>query len=130
VQNSLKNKEDITFNFIQRGMWTLLEMNFGIISTCLPVLKKPLSGLISRVFGSRFGTYDNNLSGSQRLGGQEPSATGLESLRRRPDRRLSEGAGGIFMKTDFVIKTTDRGSARRTSDEVGFVANAQAGYES
>ncbi|KAM5341226.1 hypothetical protein ACJ41O_015335 [Fusarium nematophilum] len=52
VQNSLKNKEDITYNFIERGMWTLIEANLGIISACLPVLKRPLGKLFPRVFGS------------------------------------------------------------------------------
>ncbi|UPK92128.1 hypothetical protein LCI18_003063 [Fusarium solani-melongenae] len=52
VQNSLKNKEDITYNFIERGMWTLIEANLGIISACLPVLRRPLGKLFPRVFGS------------------------------------------------------------------------------
>ncbi|KAM0268244.1 hypothetical protein ACHAQH_010021 [Verticillium albo-atrum] len=58
VQNSLKNKEDITWNFIERGMWTLVEANLGIISACLPVLKQPMAKLFPRVFGStRKNTY-------------------------------------------------------------------------
>lgn len=52
VQNSLKNKEDITYNFIERGMWTLVEANLGIISACLPVLRRPLGKLFPRIFGS------------------------------------------------------------------------------
>ncbi|KAM0326959.1 hypothetical protein ACHAQA_006080 [Verticillium albo-atrum] len=52
VQNSLKNRADITWNFIERGMWTLVEANLGIISACLPVLKQPLAKLFPRVFGS------------------------------------------------------------------------------
>ncbi|RMJ20117.1 hypothetical protein CDV36_000183 [Fusarium kuroshium] len=52
VQNSLKNKEDITYNFIERGMWTLIEANLGIISACLPVLRRPLGKLFPRIFGS------------------------------------------------------------------------------
>ncbi|KAK7413377.1 hypothetical protein QQX98_007754 [Neonectria punicea] len=52
VQNSLKNKADSTYNFIERGMWTLIEANLGIISACLPVLKQPMSRLFPRIFGS------------------------------------------------------------------------------
>ncbi|CAM1503312.1 Fc.00g080880.m01.CDS01 [Cosmosporella sp. VM-42] len=52
VQNSLKNKQDSTYNFIERGMWTLAEANLGIISTCLPVLKRPMGKLFPRLFGS------------------------------------------------------------------------------
>jgi hypothetical protein len=52
VQNSLKNKGDLTYNFIQRGMWTIIEANLGTISTCLPVLKQPMGRLFPRLFGS------------------------------------------------------------------------------
>lgn len=52
VQNSLKNKDDLTFNFIPRGIWTLVEANLGIICSCLPVLKKPLGRMFPRLFGS------------------------------------------------------------------------------
>ncbi|KAJ4302366.1 hypothetical protein N0V88_002510 [Collariella sp. IMI 366227] len=41
VQNSLHNRQDQTWNFIERGIWTLVEANLGIISACLPVLKHP-----------------------------------------------------------------------------------------
>ncbi|EHA46679.1 hypothetical protein MCOR27_002597 [Pyricularia oryzae] len=53
VQNSLKNKEDNTFNFIDRGMWTLLEINLGIISACLLVMKQPLARFWPSFFRSR-----------------------------------------------------------------------------
>ncbi|OAA58118.1 integral membrane protein [Niveomyces insectorum RCEF 264] len=52
VQNSLKNLSDQTYNFIQRGIWTLIEANLGTISTCLPVLKQPLGRIFPRMFGS------------------------------------------------------------------------------
>ncbi len=52
VQNSLKNNADITWNFIERGIWTLIEVNLSIISSCLLVLKRPLSILFPRLFGS------------------------------------------------------------------------------
>lgn len=52
MQNSLKNKADSTYNFIERGMWTLIEANLGIISACLPVLKRPMSKIFPRIFGS------------------------------------------------------------------------------
>ncbi|KAJ6783045.1 hypothetical protein PWT90_01867 [Aphanocladium album] len=51
VQNSLKNKMDITFNFITRGIWTLVEANLGIIIPCLVILKQPLGILFPRLFG-------------------------------------------------------------------------------
>ncbi|KAJ2902885.1 hypothetical protein MKZ38_010696 [Zalerion maritima] len=46
VENSLHNKQDITWNFIERGIWTLIEANLGIISTCIVVLKHPISKLL------------------------------------------------------------------------------------
>ncbi|KAF4342089.1 integral membrane protein [Fusarium beomiforme] len=52
VSNSLKNKKDQTYNFIDRGIWTLIEANLGIITACLPVLRQPLGKLFPRIFGS------------------------------------------------------------------------------
>ncbi|KAF5552573.1 integral membrane protein [Fusarium mexicanum] len=42
VSNSLRNKKDMTWNFIDRGVWTLIEANLGIIAACLPVLRQPM----------------------------------------------------------------------------------------
>ncbi|KAF9775280.1 hypothetical protein IL306_006648 [Fusarium sp. DS 682] len=52
VSNSLKNKKDQTYNFIDRGIWTLIEANLGIITACLPVLRQPLGKLFPHIFGS------------------------------------------------------------------------------
>ena len=52
VSNSTKSNADITYNFITRGLWTLIEANLGIICACLPVLKQPLSRMFPQMFGS------------------------------------------------------------------------------
>ncbi len=52
MQNSLKNRQDQTYNFIERGIWTLLEANLGIINACLPILKQALGHLFPRLFGT------------------------------------------------------------------------------
>lgn len=52
VQSSLVNQSDLTWNFTPRGMWTLIEANLGIISACLPILKKPFSLALSRALGT------------------------------------------------------------------------------
>lgn len=52
VHNSLKSQQDITYNFIPRGIWTLIESNLGIISACLPILKKPFNSLLSKTIGT------------------------------------------------------------------------------
>ncbi|KAL8962833.1 MAG: hypothetical protein Q9193_000822 [Seirophora villosa] len=41
VANSVDNQNDITWNFIPRGIWTLIEANTGIICASLPMLYKP-----------------------------------------------------------------------------------------
>ncbi|KAM3443043.1 hypothetical protein MY4824_000748 [Beauveria thailandica] len=47
VQHPLKNRMDITFGFITRGIWTLIEANLGTIIPCLVVLRQEL-GVVSR----------------------------------------------------------------------------------
>ncbi|KAK6431846.1 hypothetical protein LTR95_011988 [Oleoguttula sp. CCFEE 5521] len=51
VHNSLRNQSDNTWNFISRGIWTLIEANVGIICASLPILKKPIGSLLSRFLG-------------------------------------------------------------------------------
>ena len=55
VSNSLENQQDITYSFITRGVWTLIEANLGIICACLTVggnwLFQKARGLISRRHG-------------------------------------------------------------------------------
>jgi hypothetical protein len=46
VSESVKNQSDITYSFIPRGIWTLVEANLGIITSCLVVLKKPMSRVL------------------------------------------------------------------------------------
>ncbi|KAL9020024.1 MAG: hypothetical protein Q9185_002712 [Variospora sp. 1 TL-2023] len=41
VANSTHNLSDITWNFVPRGIWTLIEANTGIICASLPMLYKP-----------------------------------------------------------------------------------------
>lgn len=52
VKNSLANKADTTWNFIDRGMWTLIEANAGIIGACLPALRQPLARIFPNFFQS------------------------------------------------------------------------------
>ncbi|KAM0475911.1 hypothetical protein ACHAPX_006793 [Trichoderma viride] len=52
VKNSLANKSDTTWNFIDRGIWTLIEANCGIIGACLPALRQPLARTFPHIFGS------------------------------------------------------------------------------
>ncbi|PLB50436.1 hypothetical protein P170DRAFT_381115, partial [Aspergillus steynii IBT 23096] len=42
---------DITWNSIDSSKWTVIESNLGIISACLPALRRPLAFLSPRLFG-------------------------------------------------------------------------------
>lgn len=46
VSNSLENQQDITYSFITRGVWTLIEANLGIICACLTVLGRPFTRFV------------------------------------------------------------------------------------
>ncbi|KAL7797373.1 putative PTH11-typeG-protein-coupled receptor [Trichoderma ceciliae] len=124
VQNSLANKADTTWNFIDRGIWTLIEANTGIIGACLPALRQPLARLFPRIFGTtvKNSNYQDdrtpgkgaftlsNLSGQAshpgmwRGGGhnrQVISISGPEALGRKSDE--------LYMIDDGV-KESDSGS--------------------
>ncbi|WPH02240.1 Hypothetical protein R9X50_00509600 [Acrodontium crateriforme] len=44
---------DLTWNFIPRGIFTLIEANVGIVCPCLPVLRQPVHRLVNRFVKSR-----------------------------------------------------------------------------
>lgn len=52
VHNTPEHQQDPTYHFVDRGVWTLLEANLGIISACLPILKHPLTRLFPRLFST------------------------------------------------------------------------------
>ncbi|PNP56596.1 hypothetical protein THARTR1_03292 [Trichoderma harzianum] len=60
VKNSLANKADTTWNFIERGIWTLIEANAGIIGACLPALRQPLARIFPRFFESTMKNSNHN----------------------------------------------------------------------
>ncbi|KAL7923337.1 putative PTH11-typeG-protein-coupled receptor [Trichoderma austrokoningii] len=58
VKNSLANKSDTTWNFINRGIWTLIEANSSIVGACLPALWQPLARTFPSIFGSNARSSD------------------------------------------------------------------------
>ncbi|KAL7958605.1 putative PTH11-typeG-protein-coupled receptor [Trichoderma compactum] len=60
VKSSLANKADTTWNFIDRGMWTLIEANEGIIGACLPALRQPMARIFPRFFESTMKNSNHN----------------------------------------------------------------------
>ncbi|PTB62326.1 putative PTH11-typeG-protein-coupled receptor [Trichoderma citrinoviride] len=125
VKNSLANKADTTWNFIERGIWTLIEANAGIIGACLPALRQPLARLFPHLFDSivkdshfgdnrspvKGGFYLSNLSGQASHPGmwrpvghtrQVVSISGPQS----PGERKSDEQ---FFMND-VLKENDSGS--------------------
>lgn len=81
VANSAHNQADQTWNFITRGVWTLIEANLGIICTCLPVLKQ----LIKRVFPSIFSTTKATPNSNPYAYGTKTSNSRRDARSRLPD---------------------------------------------
>jgi hypothetical protein len=82
VANSVRNQQDQTWNFIQRGIWTLVEANLGIICACLVVLKQ----LVKRLFSTMFSTSKTGpaASGGYGRGGSGVAGYGNGSTKRNP----------------------------------------------
>ena len=88
VENSIRNRADITYNFIGRGIWTLTEANLGIVAACLLVLKRPLSRFFPRVFAS---TKKTSYAEENRQRGGYPLGE-MQSHRKRSDAGGSNGS--------------------------------------
>ncbi|KAF4467253.1 integral membrane [Fusarium albosuccineum] len=137
VQNSLKNKEDITYNFIERGMWTLIEANLGIISACLPVLHRPMGKLFPRIFGSTKKSSGYFTGGDHSKGynlsnmyahashpgfwrgttrsHQVVSVSGPEAVPRKSDERhiITESMKGSDVDSELDSRGSGRGISKR-----------------
>lgn len=86
MSNSVRNKADITWNFIDRGIWTLIEANLGIVAACLPALQKPLGAILPWLFAT---TKTTSTTGTSRRsarrrgdGGSGQPVYGLANLER------------------------------------------------
>ncbi|OAQ68777.1 hypothetical protein VFPPC_04966 [Pochonia chlamydosporia 170] len=124
VSNSLEKKADITYNFIDRGIWTLTETNLGIISACLLVLKQPLGKLFPRLFGSTkkaSSYYPNNSLGRN-------AGYNLSDL-HGPN---SESSGVWRNQGRFKNETTisGPGESRKESDEDYIIEGYKVGNNS
>lgn len=81
-------------------------MNFGIISACLPALRKPIGSAMTRLLGARFGTSTGYTSGPQR-GSNGRSDLGLVDMNHS--------------KPPKTIATVDVVETGRHSDEIRIV---------
>lgn len=125
VSNSLRNREDLTWNFITRGIWTLIEANAGIISACLPILKQPLGRLFPRLFGSnRSSHYYANDIGRP---GKHYQLTNLSARESKPSFRndppISRMAPVTVPASKFTRKSDEQyiitRSVKRSDSEIG-----------
>lgn len=117
VSNSLEKKSDITYNFIDRGIWTLTETNLGIISACLLVLKQPLGRLFPRLFGSsaKPSSYYPDTSRRRNVGYNLSDLSGRESAQRDGVWRGQAGGGGG--QNEVSITASGGSGSRKESDE-------------
>ncbi|KAH7122027.1 hypothetical protein B0J13DRAFT_599213 [Dactylonectria estremocensis] len=139
VQNSLKNKEDITYNFIERGMWTLIEANLGIISACLPVLKRPMGKIFPRVFGSTKKSSAYNFSADTRGNSKGYNLSNISGNGSHPGLWRGPTRAQRIVSVSGPEVTTERKSDERhiiaesikgsdvDSEPGGNAANARAG---
>lgn len=83
------NSSDATFNFPEVVIWSIVEINCGLICACLPSLRPAVKLLgLGRIFGSSGGT------GAPSAGRQTPGPDNSDAL--RPYRRQSRKAPGLF----------------------------------
>lgn len=75
VANSVQNAQDQTYNFIPRGIWTLIEANLGIICSCLPALRQ----LAKRIFPFIFSQTKSGPTSGRVTGGSRPQLSAFES---------------------------------------------------
>jgi 1-acylglycerone phosphate reductase len=53
VSNPIDDKADMTYNFVDGSIWTLIEANVGIMRACLLILKQPLGEWFPRLWSQQ-----------------------------------------------------------------------------
>lgn len=110
VSNSVRNKKDITFNFITRGIWTLVEANLGIITSCLVALRKPLGMMFPGLFSP-----SKEMAGFKKAGGELEKGYTLSDLSTgRQDASLWRGSN---LAQQSVFISGPKSQTGRRSDE-------------
>ncbi|KAI8937956.1 hypothetical protein NX059_005639 [Plenodomus lindquistii] len=133
VANSVRNQQDQTYNFIPRGIFTLIEANLGIICCCLTVLKRPAQRFIMFVTnaatpGSSRGyrRSTNGNSGAIQEVGQERDQ--IVYLSRNPhqsaasNESIGDGDRSMWVGDIRPLPTQNIPDLRRTSDEKHMVS--------
>lgn len=117
VKNSIANKADTTWSFIDRGIWTLIEANLGIVGSCLPTLRKPLTRTFPHIFGSNARSSD--------LEDERAPCKGtypLSSLPRQESNSALWRGGGRGRPTDSISRPETimerKSDERCTIDEI------------
>ncbi|KAL7932572.1 putative PTH11-typeG-protein-coupled receptor [Trichoderma chlorosporum] len=123
VQNSLANKADTTWNFIERGIWTLIEANTGIIGACLPALRQPLTRLFPHFFDS---TVKNSHRNDDRTPGK--GAFALSNLSVQASHPGMWRGGGHSRQV--VSVSGPEGGTGRKSDELYIIEDASKDNDS
>ncbi|KAF2844992.1 hypothetical protein T440DRAFT_409009 [Plenodomus tracheiphilus IPT5] len=123
VANSVRNQQDQTFNFIPRGVWTLIEANLGIICACLTVLKRPAQRLIMILTNASIPrSASGGGRGSRAMDGASDQGVTNLPLSRNPHSTASEESTGDEDRSMWVgdvrpLSSRIMPDVRRRSDE-------------
>nr|KMM68404.1 hypothetical protein CPAG_04731 [Coccidioides posadasii RMSCC 3488] len=120
AQTTTGRKKDITWDFIPRSVWTLVEANTGIICACLPILKGPLGRLFPRLFHLSTGKGTNNRYGSGRVNsyvlqhraGHEVSGNQVTNISTGAGRKGAESGDPYSRRSseEYIIDSKDNQS--------------------
>lgn len=123
VSDSLRNRADLTWNFITRGIWTLIEANAGIIGASLPIFKQPLALMFPRLFKTK-----STISNSRYGNGSHPGRSmKLEDI---SPHAMPATSWKNQMSTHVTSVTGPGSKARRTSDEQHIMSKSCKGSDS
>ncbi|KAF4547742.1 Hypothetical protein D9617_36g062800 [Elsinoe fawcettii] len=115
VKASTANKADITWAFVPRATWTLVEVNIAIVCACLPALRKPLLSLVSsQRFFSMTNESQEELSGkSNTIGSGIQLETARFSRGYHDSYHNSLSNKPIVITKEYDVREEDAGSPRR-----------------
>lgn len=100
------NTTDMTWDYLEASLWSVIECQVGIICTCMPSIRLGLSRLFPKIMGS------TNQSTAKETGNPSGRSHGLNTF-------SALTANEISVQTTFRVSHTKK--AQKSEDERSFV---------
>jgi hypothetical protein len=120
------NTTNVTYDYVDPGLYSIVEATAGIICSCLPAVRALMSAIMPRVFGQTQNATDPENGGSTAISGRKFERLGSLNGDSRPGSRITVQTEWSVMDEAnpstpshelFPVEKQDRTPSRRFHEE-------------